>query len=122
MIGGVFDQHPWNQEVGVEVVDRNFAATRHFPPHFNVLDEIYQFKNYSSEKVHELMRIDIATVDLNARNVHRTDKDFAVAWEHSYGKGRVFYCLLGHYNEVWARPDIQKMWVEGIKWAMGVQE
>ncbi len=98
MIGGVFDQHPWNKDVGVEVLDRTFAATRHFPARFMVKDEIYQFKDYSSEKVHELMKIDVSTVDLAGRGVHRTDKDFAVAWEHNYGKGRVFYCSLGHYN------------------------
>jgi len=87
MIGGVFDQHPWTKEVGVEVLDRTFAATGHFPAHFTVNDEIYQFKDYFSEKIHELMKIDVDTVDLTARGVHRTDKDFAVAWEHNYGPG-----------------------------------
>jgi uncharacterized protein len=120
MIGGVFDQHPWTQEVGVQVLDRDFPATRQLPAHFTIKDEIYQFKDYSSEKVHELMKLDVSTVDLNARGVHRTDRDFAIAWEHRYGKGRVFYCSLGHFNEVWARPDIQRMWLEAIQWAMGI--
>jgi hypothetical protein len=66
------------------------------------------------------MKIDVSTVDLTDRRVHRTDKDFAVAWDRNFGKGRVFYCSLGHDNEVWARPDIQKMWTEAIKWAMGI--
>lgn len=122
MIGGVFDMHPWNQEVGVEVLDRTFPATRHLPAHFTVTDEIYQFKNYSSEKVHELMKLDVSTVDPTKPQVHRTDKDFAVAWEHNYGKGRGFYCSLGHFNEVWRRPDIQKMWLEAIKWSMGMTD
>jgi uncharacterized protein len=118
MIGGYFDHHPWHQEVGVKVEDRSFVATEHFPAEFKITDEIYQFKDWSRGKVHVLMSIDPATVDLTKKEVHRTDNDFGVAWTKSYGKGRVFYCSLGHREEVWARPDIQKMWTEAVKWAL----
>ena len=118
MIGGYFNHHPWNQEVGIKVEDRNFAATRHFPAEFKIADEIYQFKDWSRDKVHVLMSIDTATVDLTKKDVLRTDKDFAVAWTKNYGKGRVFYCSLGHRPEVWARQDIRQMWTEAVKWAM----
>jgi type 1 glutamine amidotransferase len=118
MIGGYFDHHPWHQEVGVKVEDRGFAATEHFPAEFKITDEIYQFKNWSRDKLHVLMSIDPVTVDLTKQDVHRTDKDFGVAWTKNYGKGRVFYCSLGHRQEVWARPDIQKMWTEAVKWAL----
>lgn len=122
LIGGYFDQHPWHEEVGVVVEDRNFPATKHFPPRFTITDEIYQFKNYSRDKVRVLMSIDTGTVDLNAKGVKRTDKDFAVTWVREYGKGRVFYSSLGHREEVWNRPDIQKMWVEAVRWAMGMSQ
>jgi type 1 glutamine amidotransferase len=118
MIGGYFNHHPWNQEVGVKVEDRRFVATAHFPAEFKIADEIYQFKDWSRDKVHVLMSIDTATVDLTKKDVARTDKDFAVAWTKNFGKGRVFYCSLGHRPEVWARPDIQKMWTEAVKWAI----
>jgi type 1 glutamine amidotransferase len=118
MIGGWFNHHPWNQEVGVKVEDRSFAATAHFPAEFKIADEIYQFKDWSRDKVHMLMSIDTSTVDLTKKDVVRTDKDFAVAWTKSFGKGRVFYCSLGHRPEVWTRPDIQKMWTEAVKWAI----
>jgi type 1 glutamine amidotransferase len=118
MIGGWFNRHPWNQEVGVKVEDRTFAATRHFPKEFKIADEIYQFKDWSRDKVHVLMSIDTGTVDLTKKDVLRTDKDFAVAWTKNYGKGRVFYCSLGHRPEVWTRPDIKQMWTEAIRWAI----
>ena len=118
MIGGYFNSHPWHQEVGVKVEDRGFPATEHFPAEFKITDEIYQFKDWSRDKVHVLMSIDTGTVDLTKKDVHRTDKDFAVAWTKNYGKGRVFYCSLGHRPEVWARPDIRKMWTEAVKWAL----
>jgi type 1 glutamine amidotransferase len=36
------------------------------------------------------------------------------------GKGRVFYSTFGHTEEAWDRPDVQKMYFEAIKWAMGL--
>ena len=122
LIGGYFDHHPWHQLVGVRVEDRTHPATSHFPPLFSITDEIYQFKNYSRDRVRVLMSIDPSTVDVKHKNVNRTDNDFAVTWVRNYGKGRVFYSSLGHREEVWDRPDIQKMWVEGIKWAMGLTQ
>jgi type 1 glutamine amidotransferase len=118
LIGGYFDLHPWHQEVTVRVEDRDFPATRHFPPEFRITDEIYQFKNWSRDRVKVLMSLDPSSVDLTKKEVRRKDNDFAVAWYRGYGKGRVFYCSLGHRESVWDRADIQKMWLEAIRWAM----
>lgn len=123
MLGGYFNEHPWGQvHIGVRVEDRNFPATRHFAPYFTIYDEIYQFKDYSRDKVHVLMSVDPKTVDLKNPRVHRTDQDFAVTWIREYGKGRVFYSSLGHREEVWDRSDIQTMWIEAVKWAMGLSK
>jgi uncharacterized protein len=122
LIGGYFDQHPWMQvHATIDVEDRAFPATKHFPAHFPIYDEIYQLKEpYSRDKVRVLMSIDPKSVDLTKPNVHRTDKDFAVTWVQQYGKGRVFYSSLGHREDIWDRPDIQQMWTEAVKWAMGM--
>ena len=122
MIGGYFNDHPWHQKVRVNVEDRNFPATKHFPPSFEITDEIYQFKDFSRDRVRVLMSLDTNSVDLTGPRVHRTDKDFAITWVRDYGKGRVFYSALGHEDQVWDRPDIQKMWLEAIEWAMGMTE
>ncbi len=118
LIGGYFDLHPWHQEVTVRVEDRNFPATRHLPPSFSITDEIYQFKNWSRDRVKVLMSLDPGSVDVTKKEVRRTDQDFAVAWYRQYGKGRVFYCSLGHRESVWDRPDMQKMWLEAMRWAL----
>jgi len=122
LIGGWFNDHPWHQKVRVNVEDRDFPATKNFPPSFEITDEIYQFKNYSRDRVRVLMSLDPNSVDLTKKNVHRTDKDFAVTWVRNYGKGRVFYSSLGHEDQVWDRPDIQQMWLEAVKWAMGMTQ
>jgi type 1 glutamine amidotransferase len=122
LVGAYFDGHPWHQRIRVNVEDRTFPATRHLPAKFEIMDEIYQFRNWSRDKCRVLLTVDTTSVDLNAKGVKRTDKDFALVWVKQYGKGRVFINALGHDNEAWDRPDMQKLWLEGIKWAMGMVE
>jgi len=121
MIGGYYDEHPWGTfDAPVIVEDPQFPGMRQFPPSFTIRDEIYQMKSYSRDKLRVLMRLDPGKLDLTNRNVHRTDRDFAVTWAKMYGKGRVYYTTLGHPLETWDRPDMQKMIAEGIKWALGI--
>jgi len=123
MTGGYFDHHPWNQfQAPVVVEDRDNPIVKHFPPTFSVMDEIYQAKDFSRDKVRVLMSLDATKIDLSNKYVKRTDQDFAVAWIRNYGKGRVFYSTLGHREDSWARPDVQKMWLEAVKWAMGLTQ
>lgn len=124
MIGGWFDQHPWftfNAPIINE--DPSFPAVRHFPKAFIKYDEIYQPKEWSREKVNVLLSLDPTKLNYaNNARVHRTDRDFAVAWSKMYGKGRVFYSTLGHTQESWSDPDIRKMYFEAIKWVLGMTE
>ena len=119
MIGGYFDDHPWMIfDAPVIIEDSNFPAMKAFPKTFNVRDEIYQVKNFSRDRVRVLARLDASKLDLKNARVHRTDKDFAVAWAREYGNGRVFYSTFGHTQESWDNPAMQTMWLEAIKWAM----
>jgi type 1 glutamine amidotransferase len=123
MIGGYFDLHPWNTfEAPVITEDQDHPTTRHFPKAFRTYDEIYQARNFSRERVRVLQRLDENKIDLNNKNVRRTDKDFAVTWVREYGKGRVFYSTFGHTYESWDRPDMQRMWLEAVKWCMKLTE
>jgi len=124
MIGGWFDQHPWSTfNAPIINEDPNFPAVRHFPAAFNKNDEIYQAKEWSREKVHVLLSLDPTKLDYsNNPRVHRTDHDFAVAWDKMYGKGRVFYSTLGHTEESWSDPDIRKMYFEAIRWVLGMTD
>lgn len=124
MIGGWFDQHPWGTfDAPIILEDPNFPATRHFPHAFMKRDEIYQAKQWSRDKVNVLLRLDETKLNYeNNPRIHRADHDFAVAWSKMYGKGRVFYSTLGHTNESWKDPDIQKMYFEAVKWVLGLTE
>ncbi len=127
MIGGWFQAHPWGTfDAPVIVEDQEFPAMRHFPKHLYLHDEMYSPKNWSRDKVNVLMRLDESK--LNYTNPQyglksvREDHDQAIAWSKMYGKGRVFYSSLGHTNEAWESPDVQKMYLEAVKWVMGRTE
>jgi len=122
MIGGYFDNHPWNVfDAPVIVEDRNFPAMKMFAPTFTIRDEIYEHKNFSREKVHVLARLDASKLDFTKPNIHRTDRDFPVAWAKMYGKGRVFFSTFGHTEEAWDNPLVQKMYVAAIRWALRLE-
>lgn len=125
MIGGYFDNHPWNTvEARVIVEQPDFPGMQAFVAEPVVRDEFYQMTGepYSRENTDVLMRVDTASVDMTNRNVHRTDGDFPVAWARNYGQGRVFYSALGHPDSAWRDPRVTGMYLEAIKWATGLTE
>jgi hypothetical protein len=123
MIGGYYDEHPWGTfDAPILVEDPSFPGMRQWPSAFVFKDEIYQIRNFSRDKVRVLMRLDANKLDLSNPRVHRKDRDFAVTWAKMYGKGRVYYSTLGHPVENWDRPEMQTMYLEAIKWAMGLAD
>jgi type 1 glutamine amidotransferase len=121
MIGGYFDEHPWGTfDAPILVEDGDFPGMSQWPKAFTIRDEIYQIKNFSRADRRVIMRLDASKLDLTNARVHRTDKDFAVAWAKMYGKGRVYYSTLGHVEENWDKPAFQDMFKEAIKWALGL--
>ena len=123
MLGGRFDEHPWGIiDATVVVDDPAFPAMKHFPKVFRLRDEHYQTRDFSRDRIRVLAHLDASKLDLKNPRVHRTDGDFPVAWAKMYGKGRVFYSTLGHATESWDNPQLQKMYFEAIKWALGLTE
>jgi uncharacterized protein len=121
MVGGHFDGHPWGTfQAPVIVEDPSFPGMQRFPKTFMAYDEIYQSRAWSRDKVRVLMRLDEKALDLTRKGLNRADRDWAVTWVKNYGKGRVYYSTFGHTDESWDRHDIQQMWLDGIKWAMGL--
>jgi hypothetical protein len=124
MIGGYFNQHPWGVfDAPMVVVDSKFPGMQLFPGTFIFKDEIYQVKTFKPEQTHVIMRMDPSKLDLTNPRVseeRRADKNYPICWAKMYGKGRVYYSTLGHREESWDRKDVQTMYFEAIKWAMGL--
>jgi type 1 glutamine amidotransferase len=121
LVGAYFDLHPWHQKIKVVVEDPKHPGAAGFKTGDEITDEIYQFgpTPYSRERLHIILSVDNASVDTNKKDVHRTDKDFAIAWCLQYGKGKSFYTSLGHRKEVWKDPRFQQHLIGGLKWAAG---
>ena len=118
VFGGFFCGHPWSEEVGIKIDDPDHTLCKVFDGKgFMVNDEIYQFtKIYSRQKLRVLMSLDMAkTKDKGARK----DKDNAVAWVKKHGKGRIFYCSLGHNHRVFQDANILRFYLDGIQFALG---
>ncbi|NBW90259.1 MAG: ThuA domain-containing protein [Gammaproteobacteria bacterium] len=108
MIGGFFVNHPWNVFDAPVVNERpDSPIAKHLPKEFLMRDEMYQYKDpYSRDKVDVLLRLDARHLDLDNKNVQRTDGDFPIAWTKTYGKGRVFTSSLGHSDASWDDPRL----------------
>jgi len=123
MIGGRFDDHPWGIiEAPVLVEDSAFPGMAQLPKSFNHVDEYYQIKDFSREKSHVILRLDVSHLDLNIPQVHHRDQDFPLVWAKMYGKGRVYYSALGHDPSTWDDRAVQQMYYEALKWGMHVTD
>lgn len=120
LIGGVFDGHPWNEEVTLRIDDPEHPAMRPFareametaPPTFRLADEIYQFKSLAPDR-----RVILSLAPGNPKM--EPGREYPLAWTRRHGKGRVFYTALGHRPEVWRDPRFVEHVLEGIRWAAG---
>ncbi len=121
MISANWDNHPWGiVEARLRVERPDFPGLAALPRSFMARDEFYQYTApFTRDDVDVLVSIDTSSVDLTNRNVHRADHDFPQVWAKRYGKGRVFSSALGHTDASWDDPNLQRIVLEGIKWAIG---
>ena len=123
IIGARFDNHPWvsGSTVTLKVEEPDHPILQAFPAKtFDVTDEIYQMKGtYSREKLRVLLSVDTSRTNMAVENVHRIDGDFAISWIQNYGKGRIFYCALGHQKHIFWDPIILRHLLDGIQFVLG---
>jgi uncharacterized protein len=118
LIGARFDGHPITGEGIIINESPGFPATRHFPAAFRFNDEFYQPRLFSRDAIDVLLRLDIKPGDTR---VH-ADGDHPLAWAKMYGKGRVFYASFAHDNATWDNRDVQQMYFEALRWALGMTD
>ncbi len=125
MFGGQFAGHPWigkpGQAVTIKLDDPTHPLNAMFEDKsFSIVDEIYQFGDdfYSRENLHVLASLDMDQTP-KGEGMIRADNDYAISWVRSFGKGRLFYCSLGHNPEVTWNPIVLKQYLAGIQFAAG---
>lgn len=126
MIGGQFDGHPWGAggTWAFKLDDPEHPVNRGFGGKgFVMPDEIYQIKGkYAQDNCRELVSLDMSNAmnwKINTNGLHRADRDFPVTWIKPVGGGRVFYCSLGHREDVYQNKQVVQHYLDGIQYALG---
>lgn len=123
MINGAFDGHPWGSGSQVSIAVDPSAVDHPVVAHLegksmDFKEEIYQLRDpYDSSVVQMLLRLDLEKSE--KKGLKRTDGDYGVAWVRKWGDGRVFYCSLGHNDAMYWHPDVLKVYLGGIQYALG---
>jgi type 1 glutamine amidotransferase len=120
MMGGTFAGHPWHKNVPVKNLDPKHPVNAAFGgADFDVVDEIYQFRADTALPTERrfLLSLDTKKMDVSAGN--RKDGLYPVSWISTFGKGRTFYCSLGHNEHIFWNPTILKHYLAGIQYALG---
>ena len=114
MVGGQWVAHPGNDsiEYQVNIKDRNHPLTEGMKD-FTVKSEQYYMHVDPAVKVHATTRFPIADGPYKVNG----EVDMPVVWTKGWGRGRVYYCSLGHVAEIVRMPEVIELMRRGMKWA-----
>ena len=122
IIGARFKNHPWGSgsQITVKIDDRSHPVASAFPEAtFTYRDEVYQVTDpWSRDIVRVLVSIDTARSNMNKKGL-RADRDLAISWVKSYGKGRVFYTTIGHDHPLFWNAVVLQHYLDGVQFACG---
>ena len=124
MFGGWFDGHPWvgGGTWAVVLEDPSHPLMKAFAgKNFTIHDELYRIAPVKlRENCRVLMRIDTNDPhNRTAEGMRPTDRDLPISWIRTFGKGRIFYCSLGHNDEIYWNPAVLQHYLDGIQYALG---
>ncbi len=104
MVGGQWVAHPGGDGVTYEV---------------NIIDVpspiTEGIEDFTVTSEHYYMHVDPGNTVLATTQFGETT--MPVAWTKMYGKGRVFYCSLGHSADIVQRPEVLTLVTRGMLWA-----
>jgi hypothetical protein len=128
MIGAQSAPHRVEQGI-MKVYDQTSPLTKPFggKEDLNFREEYYRFEHEGQgrlrwDKVRVLLTVALDDPQVEPRpwtGYKRPDNVYPVTWIRSYGKGRMFYCSLGHMPETFMTPEIVGHFLSGIQFMLG---
>jgi len=114
MVGGQWVAHPWDDGVTyqVNILDPDHPLTEGMKD-FTVVSEQYYMHVDPAVKVHATTRFPVADGPYKSND----EVDMPVVWTKKWGKGKVYYCSLGHVAEIVRMPEVVKLMRNGFLWA-----
>ncbi|MBI5831259.1 MAG: ThuA domain-containing protein [Armatimonadetes bacterium] len=120
LMGAKFHSHPWtptaewpvrNEQPG-HPLNAAFGGQS-----FRLRDEIYTFTEFHRERARVLLSLDLSDTATGA--VAHPHPYVPISWVYPLGRGRVFFCSLGHQHEVFWNAAYLKHLLAGIQYALG---
>jgi type 1 glutamine amidotransferase len=112
LLGAKFTGHiPGTHPLNIVIADPKHPITAGIEP-FTIIDEEYK---------HDFADVDRHVLGRFRERPPKSDQkaNMDIVWTREVGKGRVFYCSLGHGKDAWENPSWQKLIVQGILWSAG---
>lgn len=120
MMGGAFVSHPWHEKVPIRLLDKDHPLNRVFGGQgFTIVDEIYQFRDDTADRAERRMLLSLAPDWEGLSRGNRQDGFYPISWIDVCGAGRIFYCSLGHREEIFANPIVLEHYLAGFQFALG---
>ena len=125
IMGGQFAGHPWraNGTWAIKIDEPEHPLTAVFGGKgFKINDELYRTEPplYSRVKQRVLLSLDMSDeATRSVKGLKPDDMDTGISWVKSCGKGRLFYCSLGHNHHITWNPAILRHYLDGIQFALG---
>lgn len=111
MLGGEFIGHPPETNATVIVDDPTHMATHTLPPAHELYEEYYYLGRVDPSQLRMLLSLRRRPQPPGGAGY------FPLAWQKSFGAGRVLYTALGHRQDVWL-SDWFRAHIAGVmKWA-----
>lgn len=113
MLGGEFVRHGPQQVATITVASPDFPGLEGVGESFELNEEWYALKNFPQD-LHVILVQE--TEGMKGDCYQRPP--FPATWARMHNKGRVYYTSLGHREDVWDNPMVQKIMLGGFAWAM----
>ena len=114
MTGGQWVSHPGGDGVNYKVhIHHGSSAITEGIADFEVCTEHYYLHIDPSIEVLASTRFPL----VNYYHASNKPVDMPVAWTKYWGVGRVFYCSLGHHDDVFDNPSAELLMERGLVWA-----
>ena len=98
----------------VKIAVRNHPICLGLPETIHLVDEAYWPLRQADGGV-----VTLATSDETVKPNSDATKPEPMFWTYEYKKGKVFGCILGHYNWTFDDPYVRILLLRGTAWAAG---
>ena len=117
LIGAQFKTHGKQFKGSIKVVDPTHPTMAETPQPWVVNDEYYVFNNLNKKNIHVLAMLE--TGEEGKKQDKYAIPSYPIIWCSQEGKGRVYYTVQGHREDVWTNPDFQNNILLAAYWALG---